>query len=76
MSLLEEAAERSQEEPDVRILFNGDDAVPCGRAEARPALNACEITVRPYKRTLKHRGTRRGHITSLPKEDGHVPTLR
>jgi hypothetical protein len=60
----------------VRILFNGDDAVPCGRTEARPALNACEITVRPYRRALKRRGTRRGHITSLPKEDGHVQTLR
>jgi len=60
----------------VRILFIGDDAVHRGRAEARPALNPCEITVRSCRRTLKRRGTRRGHITSRPKEDGHVQTLR
>jgi hypothetical protein len=60
----------------VRILFIGDDAVPCGRAGARPALNSCEITVRPFGRTLRRRGTRRAHTTSLPKEDGHVQTLR
>ena len=57
---------KSPEESGVRVLFIGDGAVPCGRAEARSAPNLCEITVRPRGRTLKRRGTRRGHITSLP----------
>ena len=60
----------------MRILFIGDDAVPYGRAEARPALNSCKITVRPFGRTLRCRGMRRGHTTSLREEDGHVQTLR
>lgn len=60
----------------MRVLFIGEDAVHRGRAEARPALNPCEISVRPCRRTLKRRGTRRGCITSLPKEDGDVQALR
>ena len=34
------------------------------------------ITVRACNRTLKRLGARRGHIASVPKEDGHVQTLR
>ena len=60
----------------MRIFFIGDDAAPCGRAEARPAPKSCEITVRPCGCALKCRCTRRGYITSVPKEDGHVQTMR
>jgi len=49
----------------VRILFIGDDAVPRGRTEARAAINSCEITVHPFGRTLRRRGTRCGHLASL-----------
>jgi len=60
----------------VRILFIGDDAVPANRLKPGAPLNSCEITVRPAGRTLKRRATRRGHTTSLIKEDRHVQALR
>jgi len=69
-------AGRSQEESGVRILFVGDDAVPCDGLQLGWPHNSCEISVRPCGSTLKRRRTRRGYITSLPKEDGHVQTLR
>jgi len=58
----------------VRILFTADDAVTADKL--RPGLRSCEITVHPFARTLKRRETRRGHTTSILKEDGHVQTLR
>ncbi len=69
-------AGRSREESGVRILFMEMKRSPADGLKPGPPLNSCEITVRPCGRTLKLRGTRCGHITSLPKEDGHVQTVR
>ena len=60
----------------MRILFIGDDAAPANGLKPRPPFKPREITVRPRGRTLNGRATRRGHIDSLPKEDGHVQALR
>jgi len=49
----------------VRVLFIGDDAVPGGRAEARAALNSCEITEHPFGCAKRRRGARCGHLISL-----------
>lgn len=44
-------------------------------ASIRTELGKRRCCERPCRST-ERRGTRRGHITTLPKEDGHVQILR